>query len=114
MDNINFSLIEIEPVNKIISLDTSSDHLSIDDFLLNDMEGLKLYYNQKYTIKQLSHILQYYGIHKAKMIKDEMLQVLLFFETEPSNKLLVERRIRLWNNIHELKADSYFSKYILF
>jgi hypothetical protein len=26
----------------------------------------------------------------------------------------VEKRMRLWQNIQELKADSYFSKYILF
>ena len=48
------------------------------------------------------------------MVKEELIQVLLFYETDLGNKLQVERRMRLWQNIQELKADAYFSKYILF
>ena len=74
----------------------------------------ELYYKTKYNIKQLNHILHYYGIQKSKMNKDEMVQVILFFETDPSNKETVQRRLRLWQNMAELKNDVYFSKYILF
>lgn len=119
MENINFSLNEIE-INKTVSLEeTPLDEGWMDDpnFFYNDtydIEQLTLYYNTNHTIKSLLQILQYYGIQKSKMIKDEMIQVLLFFETDPLNKYIVEKRLRLWNNIKELKDDPYFSKYILF
>ena len=113
MENINFSLNELE-INKQVDI----NEVSIDDFLgyedMYDIEQMKLYYSTNYTIKALTQILQYYGLTKNKMVKEEMIQVLLFFETEPENKFAVERRLRLWRNIHELKNDPYFSKYILF
>jgi hypothetical protein len=108
MENINFSLNEIE-INK--DYFDENEYLKLDE---DDIEALKLYYNEKYTIKGLLQILQYYGLSKGKMVKDEMLQVLLFFETDQQNKDIVERRMRLWSNIQELKRDVYFSKYILF
>ncbi len=112
MENINYCLTEVDgsgegDENKQVDLDFFMDYESCD------IEQLKLYYNG-YTVKNLSQILQYYGLHKNKMVKEEMIQVLLFFETEPANKFAVEKRMRLWQNIQELKADPYFSKYILF
>ena len=114
MANINFSLSEIE-INK----DEFDENAIMDDNNIvypysYDVEELKLYYSENYTIKGLSQILQYYGLSKGKMVKDEMLQVLLFFEMDTLNHEIVERRMRLWRNIQELKTDVYFSKYILF
>ena len=80
---------------------------------LYDIEELELYYKE-FNVKTITQILQYYGIYKSKMIKDEMIQVLLFFETDKNNHDIVFRRVRLWKNIQELKDDSYFSKYIMF
>jgi hypothetical protein len=111
MENINFSLNELE-INKQVDIDDLSIFLGYED--MYDIEHMKLYYSTNYTIKSLTHILQYYGLTKNKMVKEEMIQVLLFFETDPENKFAVERRLRLWRNIHELKTDPYFSKYILF
>ena len=80
---------------------------------LYDIEELELYYKE-FNVKTITQILQYYGIYKSKMIKDEMIQVLLFFETDKNNHDIVFRRVRLWKNIQELKDDPYFSKYIIF
>ena len=123
MENINFKLTELEST-ELESTELHPIELNPTDFDSNltlfypnnyyDIEQLKLYYNTNYTIKTLLQILQYYGLQKNKMVKEEIIQVLLFFETDPANKLTVEKRLRLWNNIQELKADSYFSKYILF
>ena len=113
MENINFTLTEIDIINHT-TLDSTLD---LNLFSLTkeyDIEELKLYYNTNYTLKALLQILQYYGLQKNKMVKEEIIQVLLFFETDAANKLTVDKRLRLWHNIHELKADSYFSKYILF
>ena len=108
MENINFSMNEIE--QNIIC--------NIDHFLSSytdkyDIEQLTQYYNA-YTVKSLSQILQCYGLQKNKMVKEEMIQVLLFFETDEANNIVIERRLRLWKNIQELKTDPFFKKYILF
>jgi hypothetical protein len=108
MENINYSLSELD--NQIVLENVVLENV---DHFLYDIEQLTHYYNT-YTVKNLSHILQYYGLQKNKMVKEEMIQVLLFFETDPLNKFTVEHRLRLWKNIQELKTDSYFSKYILF
>lgn len=108
MENINFSFIEKE--NKMVE--------DLDDTFLYeysyDINELKTYYEENFTIKELLPIFQYYGLQKNKMVKDEMLQLLLLFETDPLNKIVVERRMRLWRYIQELKTDPFFKKYILF
>ena len=114
MENINFSLNEIE-INSVSDSNQIDDmHLFFDCDDNYDIEQLKLYYNSNFNIKGLTQILQYYGLQKNKMVKEEMIQVLLFFETDEANKPIVEKRVRLWKYIRELKADPYFSKYILF
>ena len=108
MENINFSFYEKEN-KKVEDLD--------DTFLYDysyDINELKTYYEENFTIKELSPIFQYYGLQKNKMVKDEMIQLLLLFETDPLNKIIVERRMRLWRYIQELKTDPFFKKYILF
>ena len=111
MENIHYSMNEIDQ-NEICQ----NEICDIDPFFLSftdDVEQLINYYNA-YTVKNLSQILHYYGLQKNKMVKDEMIQVLIFFETDAANKFTVKHRLRLWKNIQELKADPYFSKYILF
>jgi len=123
MENINFLLKETDTntSNKIIS----SDELLLDSLLPEQLncnnlnvysivEELEQYYKTNYCIKQLGQILSYYGIQKNKMTKDVMIQVILFYEIDPVNKEHVEKRMRLWRNINELKQDLYFSKFILF
>jgi hypothetical protein len=110
MENINFSLIETE-INKKVSVDMN---IFLEYESMYDIDQLKYYYNTNYSIKGLTQILQYYGLPKHKMVKEEMIQVLLFYETDPANKAAVEQRVRLWQNVQELKTNPYFSKYILF
>jgi hypothetical protein len=118
-DNIIFSLSE-QPeliIKNNLSLDDLNtfyeDTFNTDTFDIN-LEALEHYYKTTYSVKSLQQILQYYGIPKKNMVKDEMLQCLLFFETEPANRPLVLKRMRLWQNIKELKADTYFAKFINF
>ena len=111
MENVNFSLTELEINNPELDLNILETFVYENMY---DIEQLKHYYDTHFTIKSLTQILQYYNIQKNKMVKEEIIQVLLFFETDPVNKMVVERRLRLWKNIQELKADAYFSKYILF
>lgn len=107
MENINFSLYEKE--NTVVDPFSYDYHLD-----MNDITDLKTYYEENFTLKEVSQVFQYYGLQKNKMVKDEMLQLLVLFETDPANKNVVERRMRLWRYIQELKTDPFFKKYILF
>ena len=78
-----------------------------------NIEEMIVFYNN-FNVKYLSQILQYYGIYKPKMIKNEMIQILILFETQDENKDIVLKRIRLWKNIEELKSDPFFGKFIMF
>jgi hypothetical protein len=76
--------------------------------------ALEVEYSSNYTVKGLGQILDYYNVSKRKLRKDEMVQILIFFEEDPENAAMTERRRRLWKNVSELKADPYFSKFIIF
>ena len=76
--------------------------------------ALELEYSTNYTVKQLSQMLDYYEISKRKLRKDEMVQILVMFETDPHNLSIVSRRKRLWANVQELREDSYFAKFVVF
>jgi len=71
-------------------------------------------YNTNYTVKMLGNIMDYYNLSKRKLCKEEIVQMIILFELEECNRDAVENRRRLWKNIRELKANAYFSKYILF
>jgi len=130
-ENIVFSLEEYknnivldeEDLNTFLldtnAIDTNAiDANAIDTNVLESnyitAEELESYYKNSCTVRDLQQILQYYGIPKKNMIKDEMLQCLLLYEMERENREIVLRRVRLWRNIRELKADPYFAKYISF
>jgi hypothetical protein len=122
MENINFFLKEQEHVieNKLLPEEITTftneliDKTTINNNVIPLTEELELHYKINHNVKTLSQILQYYNIQKGKMLKDEMIQILVLFETDYNNIDIVQRRLRLWKNIEELKNDSYFSKYILF
>ena len=122
MENIHFFLKENESSdvngNSILSVDELNTFMNsqhVDVPIDVPIEELEHYYASIYNVKQLTHILHYYGIQKkGKITKDELIQLVLFFELEPANKDIVQRRMRLWENMEELKNDPYFSKYILF
>ena len=96
-------------IDTVISDEKENAYIDQDAYI----DQLELYY-KTCSVKTLTQILQYYGIYKSKMVKDEMIQVLVFYETDIQNELQVQRRLRLWRNIKELKADPYFGKYIMF
>jgi len=126
MENINFLL--QEKVNEKLNEKLNENENEILDELKNTfieedqndilssstVAELEYYYKTYKNVKQLGQILQYYKLQKRKMTKDEMIQMILFFEIDYANKALVQRRMRLWQNIEELKNDPYFSNYILF
>ena len=117
---IRFFLYENE--NKILTTDEltqlknelliSAEEEDVADHF--DLDQLELYYKTHYNVKALNQILTYYGLSRSKMVKDELIQLVLFFESDPLNKVKVQTRLRLWQNIKELKNDAFFGKYIMF
>ena len=71
-------------------------------------------YFENYTVKMLQHIANYYRIPKARLKKEELIQLIIQFESLDENSELVYNRKRMWHYITELKNDSYFSKFVLF
>lgn len=104
------SILSEEEYNKFINNSNNDDTFDNTEF---DIDQLMLFYNE-HNVKSLTQLLQYYGIYKQKMVKNEMIQVLALFETQEENINIVNKRMRLWRNIEELKADPFFSKYIMF
>ena len=114
MENIVFSLeekdkgilLQEEDLNTLFASDAFNDSA--------DAVVLEHYYKKNYNVKGLQQILQYYSIPKKNMTKDEMIQRILFFEMEDENRALTIKRMRLWQNVRDLKADAYFAKFINF
>ena len=71
-------------------------------------------YFENNTIKSLTKIIDYYGLPKKKMTKDEIVQSIVLFELDEDHQEVVNTRKRLWENIKELKDNHFFSKFILF
>jgi hypothetical protein len=95
------------------SRNSSSIHSDDDSENLNNT-FLEVEYSTNYNVKGLSQIMDYYELNKKNMRKDEMIQLIILFETDIKNSTIVNRRRRLWSHINELKRDKYFSKFILF
>lgn len=121
-EHICFNIQELHTNN----LDKLQQHDKFDDFhKFDDFDNLLIDVNRtpyddyveymtNYNVKGLTNILGYYNINKNKLVKDEMVQLIIFFENEPANKTIVYQRKRLWKNILELKNNEYFKKFILF
>jgi len=71
-------------------------------------------YFENYTLKELHHISNYYNIPKKKLKKDELIELIIQFENNNDNLLIVYNRKRFWHYLQELKTDSYFGKFIGF
>ena len=80
-------------------------------------ENEELYYNEACTIKDLLKICYYYGIDKSvkasKCKKQDIITTLLYFESQPENFELVQKRNRMWAYITELSNDSKMKQFVI-
>jgi len=123
-DNIFFSVVEdnednedkneldlTEIMNKINNTDVTYNN---EDFLLPQI----IHYKENFTVKELLLICEYYGVAKAlktyKYNKDEIIQFLVVYESNPKNSEVVFKRQNMWFYINELKNDKFMKKYVLF
>ena len=102
MNNITYTISELNNETISDSNDVNNDKLDISLLLYNT-----------YSVKQLNYIMQYYNISKGRMCKDEIIQSIIIFETDENNINIVSKRKYLWNMVAQLRNDEFFSKYVI-
>ena len=91
-----------------------SDNIIVKTYTSDELFMLYSYY----SVKSLTQIMNYYDIikhninNKKKLVKDEMIQLLIIFELDHANMYIVNKRRRLWRNMNELNNDKYFKSFI--
>jgi hypothetical protein len=74
-------------------------------------------YHENYTVKELLLICDYYGFAKDvknnKFNKQQIVDYLIAFESDPTNSDIVFKRQNLWFYIGELKSDKFMKKFVL-
>ena len=75
------------------------------------------YYNEEYKIKDLLKICQYYGIKSSvkasKCKKQDIVSTIVYFEGQPENYQIVEKRHKMWAFITELLEDTKMKNYLI-
>jgi hypothetical protein len=114
-ENISYILkenaIKHDPVDFEKLTDQYTNHLGINP---DELIASELNYSTNYTVKELSLIMDYYKLNRRKMRKTDLIEKIIAHELDPENIMQVQVRIRLWENIIELKQHPFFKKYISF
>jgi intein/homing endonuclease len=74
-------------------------------------------YDMNYSVRELAVICEYYGFDTFEnlnnMEKLELVERIMIFENKRENMIEVYRRKQNWSYLEDLKADSYFKKFII-
>jgi hypothetical protein len=115
-DNNNNNNLDI---SNILGLDDTINKNNIcanENIIIDNMYPEILNYKINYTVKQLLQICDYYGILKniklMKANKDEIINNIVFFETNPDNYNMTVKRKQMWYYIEELKSDKFMKKFV--
>ena len=84
---------------------------------MGEYQALNLHYKMNYTIKDLLLICDYYGLAKEiksnKYNKEEIVNLLVIFETNILNNHIVCARKNMWYYMEQLKNDKFMKKYVI-
>ena len=74
-------------------------------------------YHENFTVKELLLICDYYGFAKElktnKCNKDQIIEILVSFESDLNNSDIVFKRQNMWFFINELKNDKFMKRFLL-
>ena len=74
-------------------------------------------YHENFTVKELLLICDYYGFAKElknnKFNKDQIIEILVVFESDLNNSDVVLKRQNMWFYMSELKNDKFMKKFLL-
>ena len=83
----------------------------------NELVAKAIEYDLNYNVKQLLLICEYYCLLKEvktnKLKKPEIIILLLDFEENVENAIIVYKRKQLWYFMSELKNDKFMKKFLL-
>jgi hypothetical protein len=113
-DNQYLSEVELQYLINELEEEYNNNTTSKNEYKLEDLNLDKSYYNEC-NLKELLKICQYYGLDKIsrKFKKNDYIQLIISFESIHENYEVVERRIRFWNYMIELKNDPIMKKYLI-
>jgi hypothetical protein len=108
----NFNIEElICEIENMVEIDNTQ--IYNNDLMLPEM----INYNENFTVKELLLICEYYGFAKDvrinKLNKEQIIDFLVSFETDPNNSDIVFKRQNMWFYINELKNDKFMKKFLL-
>ena len=79
--------------------------------------GIPDAYYEAHTIKELMKICEYYDLAKnvknAKCKKQDIVATIVFFEAQPENQEIVNKRNKMWAYIKELANDQKMKPYLI-
>ena len=115
---ISYYIEEIENQEKEeINIEEFMTEMENDDF--NDELAVPkmINYHENFTVKELLLICDYYGFAKElktnKCNKDQIIEILVSFESNLNNSDIVFKRQNMWFFINELKNDKFMKKFLL-
>jgi DNA integrity scanning protein DisA with diadenylate cyclase activity len=115
---ISYYIEEIENQEKEeINIEEFMTEMENDDF--NDELAVPkmINYHENFTVKELLLICDYYGFAKElktnKCNKDQIIEILVSFESDLNNSDIVFKRQNMWFFINELKNDKFMKKFLL-
>lgn len=102
---------EAEVVDLSNLMDMVNDELDKQDE--DNKNAMKVDYDINYTVSELKLIFKYYQLGCRKMKKQQMIDVLVDYETNEENIYFVQHRKQMWFYLNELMNDDFFKNYIL-
>ena len=79
--------------------------------------GVPESYYDAHTIKELMKICEYYDLAKnvknARCKKQDIVTTIVFFEAQPENKEIVNKRNKMWAYMKELTMDQKMKPYLI-
>jgi hypothetical protein len=97
---------------------TSSSSLTLAYFDEKNLYiGVPDAYYDAHTIKELMKICEYYDLAKnvknARCKKQDIVTTIVFFEAQPENKEIVNKRNKMWAYMKELTMDQKMKPYLI-
>ena len=121
LDNIYYHLTEKNEINEILDIQKISRVRNDSICSESSFDGYFSFKNneQNFSMKKLMLIFEYYELTKFTKInsksvkKNELLEILFAFESDPANFEIVRKRKRMWNCIELLKKDKILKRVVL-
>ena len=107
--------IEQNNKDKIEDIYCLLDMNDVNDYSFNEdiVTALEFDYDTNYTCSMLQNICSFYNITYSRKRKTELIQMIIEYETNDANFLLVEQRKELWECWRKLSKHSFFKKKLI-